>query len=127
MVQLQEAVSLRSLQYELFAGGQPSKYYPRPTGFDFGDQTRPGLLLFFSKPAGILPKAQRELFYLQLKRVDHSILLFINYNNLDLRLGLCTGFLILLLKTKVSSFHFNGTITITYTLMLGYYLQARAN
>ena len=66
-------------------------------------------------------KAQKELFYLQLKRVDHSILLFINYNNLDLRLGLCTGL------TKVSSFHFNSTITITYTLMLGYYLQATAD
>ena len=35
----------KSLQYEVFPGGQPSRYYPRPTGFDFGDQTSPG---FFS-------------------------------------------------------------------------------
>ena len=31
----------KSLQHEVFPGGQPSKYYPRPTGFDVGDQTRP--------------------------------------------------------------------------------------
>ena len=35
----------KSLQYEVFPGGQPSRYYPRPTGFDFGDRTSP---VFFS-------------------------------------------------------------------------------
>ena len=52
------------------------------------DRTSPGF--FFSK------KAQKELFYLQLKRVDHSILLLINYKILDLRLDLCISL------TKVS-------------------------
>ena len=37
----------KSLQYEVFPGGQPSRYYPRPTGFDFGDRTSPGFFLFF--------------------------------------------------------------------------------
>ena len=87
-----------------------------------------------------LKEAQKELFYLQLERVDQPILLFINYINLDLRLGLRTGL------TKVFTFHFNNTkylviiknirllpklrpkhyygfVAITYTLMLGYCLQ----
>ena len=37
--------TIMSLQYELFPGGQPSRYYPRPTGFNFGDRTSPS---FFS-------------------------------------------------------------------------------
>ena len=44
-----------SLQYEVFPGGQPSRYYPRPTGFDFGDRTRPG---FF--PCGMI--VRQEMF-----------------------------------------------------------------
>ena len=39
----------KSLQYEVFPGSQPSRYYPRPTGFDFGDRTSPG---FF--PCGMI-------------------------------------------------------------------------
>ena len=37
----------KSLQYEVFPGGQPSRYYPRPTGFDFGDRTSPGFFPCF--------------------------------------------------------------------------------
>ena len=37
----------KSLQYEVFPGGQPSRYYPRRTGFDFGDRTSPGFFFFF--------------------------------------------------------------------------------
>ena len=36
---------MESLQHEVFPGSQPSKYYFRPTGLDFGDQTRTGYFL----------------------------------------------------------------------------------
>ena len=37
-----------SLQHEVFPGGQPSKYYPRPTGFDFGERV-PVLFLWYDR------------------------------------------------------------------------------
>ena len=40
----QNVGSNRSLQHEIFPSGLPSKYYSRPTGFDYGDRTRPGFL-----------------------------------------------------------------------------------
>ena len=45
----------KSLQYEVFPEGQPSRYYPGPTGFDFGDQTSPG---FF--PCGMIVDKKRS-------------------------------------------------------------------
>ena len=45
----------KSLHYEVFPGGQPSRYYPHPTGFDFGDRTSPG---FF--PSGVIVGKRRS-------------------------------------------------------------------
>ena len=45
----------KRVQHEVFPGGQPSKYYPRPTGFDFGDRTSPG---FF--PCGMIVDKERS-------------------------------------------------------------------
>ena len=47
--------TIKSLQYEVFPGGQPSRYYPRPTGFNFGDRTSPS---FF--PCGVIVDNRRS-------------------------------------------------------------------
>ena len=47
--------TIKSLQYEVFPGGQPSRYYPRPTGFNFGDRTSPS---FFS--CGVIVDMRRS-------------------------------------------------------------------
>ena len=48
----------KSLKYEVFPGGQPSRYYPHPTGFDFGDRTSPGFFFFFFSE-----KAQKSFLF----------------------------------------------------------------
>ena len=66
----------KSLQYDVFPGGQPSRYYPRPTGFDFGDRTSPG---FF--PCGMIVDKKRSQIFAILSFLKKKRSTFNNYKS----------------------------------------------